>query len=92
VRKPTRAPRPQRTSPASGVGLATQEAQQRALAAAVDADHTDAVAVAERERDVVEQRAVGAGGLQAGGVDEDHEEPVCREVAMSGKKQDRQAA
>jgi hypothetical protein len=55
-----------------GVGFATQEAQQRALAAAVDADHTDAVTVAERERDVVEQRAVGARGLQAGGVDQDH--------------------
>ena len=35
---------------------------------------------AERERDVVEQRAIGAGGLQAGGIDEDHEE-----VSLSGK-------
>ena len=82
---PTRTPRPHRTVPPSlprSRSLrregARQHPQQRALAAAVDADDTDPVAVGDRDRDVGEQRPVGAAGGEAFGVDQDHRggEPV----------------
>jgi hypothetical protein len=63
-------------SPADHTGLgfveARQQAQQRALAAAVQPDHSDAIAGGHGEVDACEQRPIRTGCRQVLGVDEDH--------------------
>ena len=61
----TRAPRPRRTAPASGSTRAGQDAEQRRLAAAVDADDGQPVAARHRDRQVGEQRLARAAHGQA---------------------------
>ena len=61
-----------------GPKLAGEHPQQRALAAAVEPDDTEAITVADRHRDVGEQRSVRPAGGESFGVDEDHERSVLR--------------
>ena len=45
-----------------GIEVATDDSQQCALAATVESNDADAIAVADRERHIVEQRSIGSRG------------------------------
>ena len=55
-----------------GLAVAAHHREQRALAAAVETDDADAVAVAEGEREIGEQRPIRAGRPQALCIDQNH--------------------
>ena len=55
-----------------GIEIATDDSQQCALAATVESDDANAIAVADRERHIVEQRSIGSRGAQPLGIDQDH--------------------
>jgi hypothetical protein len=55
-----------------GFAVAAHHREQRALAAAVESDDPDAVAAAEREREIGEQRTIRAVCRQALRIDQNH--------------------
>ena len=55
-----------------GLTLAAEHAEQRALAAAVEPDDADTVAVVEGERQIGEQRAIRAACPQTLRIDQNH--------------------